>query len=110
VIPKINRLRKNSLRQFAEACRNEIPSGEKIWTPEFPYRPFWYYLEPDIAYYHEFSDIPQSGRFILISTEDAIRQKNDAVWSRTRPVLLKTLTDKTRTKLMLFEITAHRSG
>jgi hypothetical protein len=110
VIPKINSVRKTSLHQFADDCRKAIPSGEKIWTAEFPYRPFWYYQEPDIRYYWVIGDIPVTGRFVLISAQDAKHAEKEFAWTEVRPVLIKTITDKANKKLHLYELTARRPG
>jgi hypothetical protein len=110
VIPKINSVHKDSLRQFADECRKAIPPGEKIWTAEFPYRPFWYYLEPDIRYYRVIGDIPITEGFVLISAQDAEHAEKELAWTEARPLLIKTIIDKTNKKLQLYQLTARRRG
>ena len=43
-----------------------IIAGAILWVQENEYRPFWYYLEPDVRYFLSVSDIPSDARYFLL--------------------------------------------
>ena len=45
---------------------NTLPTGAILWVQENEYKPFWYYLEPDVCYFLSVSDIPADARYFLL--------------------------------------------
>ena len=56
----------NGFREVAARIRKELPGGAILWVQENEYKPFWYYLEPDVRYFLSVTDIPADARYFLL--------------------------------------------
>jgi 4-amino-4-deoxy-L-arabinose transferase-like glycosyltransferase len=70
IVPRVDALTNNGFREVAARIRHTVPSGALLWVQENEYRPFWYYLEPEVRYFLSVSDIPAAARYFLLP-EDA---------------------------------------
>ena len=66
IVPRVDALTTNGFREVAARIRGTIPNGAILWVQENEYRPFWYYLEPDVRYFLSISDIPADARYFLL--------------------------------------------
>ena len=66
VMPRIDSANKHRSREVAGAIRAALPAGAQLWVLEDSYRPFWYYLEPDVRYFHSLSDLPAQANYLLL--------------------------------------------
>ena len=58
IMPRIDSANRHRSREVAGAIRAVLPVGAHPWVLEDSYRPFWYYLEPEVRYFHGVSDLP----------------------------------------------------
>jgi hypothetical protein len=66
IVPRVDAMTKNGFREVAARIRQELPAGAILWVQENEYKPFWYYLEPDVRYFLSVSDIPWDARYFLL--------------------------------------------
>jgi 4-amino-4-deoxy-L-arabinose transferase-like glycosyltransferase len=66
IVPRVDAASKNGFREVAARIRQELPAGAILWVKENEYKPFWYYLEPDVRYFLSVSDIPADARYFLL--------------------------------------------
>ena len=66
IMPRINSAHTNRPRELAAAIRNALPPSAQLWVLEDQYRPFWYYLEPNVRYFRRLPDLPPQARYILV--------------------------------------------
>jgi 4-amino-4-deoxy-L-arabinose transferase-like glycosyltransferase len=66
VVPRVDAMTTNGFREVAARIRKELPAGAILWVQENEYKPFWYYLEPDVHYFLSVSDIPADARYFLL--------------------------------------------
>jgi 4-amino-4-deoxy-L-arabinose transferase-like glycosyltransferase len=66
IVPRVDAMTKNGFREVAARIRQELPAGAILWVQENEYKPFWYYLEPDVRYFLSVSDIPADARYFLL--------------------------------------------
>jgi hypothetical protein len=66
IVPRVDAMTKNGFREVAARIRQELPPGAILWVQENEYKPFWYYLEPDVRYFLSVSDIPADARYFLL--------------------------------------------
>jgi hypothetical protein len=66
IIPRVDAMTTNGFREVAARMRHELPAGAILWVQENEYKPFWYYLEPDVHYFLSVSDIPADARYFLL--------------------------------------------
>jgi 4-amino-4-deoxy-L-arabinose transferase-like glycosyltransferase len=66
IVPRVDAMTKNGFREVAARIRQELPAGAILWVKENEYKPFWYYLEPDVRYFLSVSDIPADARYFLL--------------------------------------------
>jgi hypothetical protein len=71
IVPRVDAMTKNGFREVAATIRRELPAGAILWVKENEYRPFWYYLEPDVRYFLSVTDIPPDARFFLLPENTA---------------------------------------
>lgn len=88
VVPRINRDRKHGPREVAAPFRQVVPSGAPIWVDETTYRPFWYYLEPGVRYFHGPENLPNSARFVLTPAHDVGRLTADPRWHKAATLVI----------------------
>ena len=68
VMPLINSANTRRPREVAVALREVLPAHVQLWVLEDQYRPFWYYLEPNVRYFHRLADLPPQAHYILVPT------------------------------------------
>jgi 4-amino-4-deoxy-L-arabinose transferase-like glycosyltransferase len=66
IVPRVDAMTTNGFREVAARIRKELPPGAILWVQENEYKPFWYYLEPDVRYFLSISDIPADARYFLL--------------------------------------------
>jgi len=66
IVPRVDALTTNGFREVAARIRGTIPAGATLWVQENEYKPFWYYLEPEVRYFLSASDIPADARYFLL--------------------------------------------
>jgi 4-amino-4-deoxy-L-arabinose transferase-like glycosyltransferase len=66
IVPRVDAATTNGFREVAARIRHELPGGAILWVQENEYKPFWYYLEPDVRYFLSVSDIPADARYFLL--------------------------------------------
>jgi 4-amino-4-deoxy-L-arabinose transferase-like glycosyltransferase len=66
IVPRVDAMTTNGFREVAARIRKELPAGAILWVQENEYKPFWYYLEPDVRYFLSVSDIPADARYFLL--------------------------------------------
>ena len=68
IMPHINSANTHRPREVAAAIRDALPTTAELWVLEDQYRPFWYYLEPNVRYFHRLTDLPPQAHYILVPT------------------------------------------
>jgi 4-amino-4-deoxy-L-arabinose transferase-like glycosyltransferase len=68
IMPRINSAKAHRPREVATSIRDALPAAAQLWVLEDQYRPFWYYLEPQVTYFHRLADLPPEARYILVPT------------------------------------------
>jgi 4-amino-4-deoxy-L-arabinose transferase-like glycosyltransferase len=86
IMPRIDSANKRRPREVAAAIRAALPAGAQLWVLEDSYRPFWYYLEPDVRYFHRPAELPTQAHYILLPAAQRALLQNPA-W-QTAPLLL----------------------
>ena len=66
IVPRVDAMSTNGFREVAARIRKELPAGAILCVQENEYKPFWYYLEPDVRYFLSISDIPADARYFLL--------------------------------------------
>jgi 4-amino-4-deoxy-L-arabinose transferase-like glycosyltransferase len=66
IAPRVDAMTTNGFREVAARIRKELPAGAILWVQENEYKPFWYYLEPDVRYFLSVSDVPAYARYFLL--------------------------------------------
>jgi hypothetical protein len=66
IVPRVDAMTTNGFREVAARIRGTIPNGAILWVQENEYKPFWYYLEPDVRYFLSVSDIPADAHYFLL--------------------------------------------
>ena len=71
IVPRIDSAKARRSREVAATFREALPAGAQLWVLEDQYRPFWYYLEPNVRYFHRLADLPPNARYILVPTDQS---------------------------------------
>ena len=93
IMPCVDSANKFRPREVARALRAAMPAGATLWVFELSYRPFWYYLEPDVRYFNKVSDLPAAAQFILLPAGQTDQILRDSFLSDPRPKLVAKATD-----------------
>jgi 4-amino-4-deoxy-L-arabinose transferase-like glycosyltransferase len=102
VMPRIDAANKHRPREVAGAIRGALPTGAQLWVLEDSYRPFWYYLEPDVRYFHRVKDLPAQARYILLPGTRSAGLLKDPIWINAPPVLIMQIVDNENRAFHLF--------
>jgi 4-amino-4-deoxy-L-arabinose transferase-like glycosyltransferase len=102
VMPRIDTANKHRPREMAEAIRAALPAGAQVWVLEDSYRPFWYYLEPDVQYFHGLADLPARARYILLPDTQTKGFFQDPAWQNEHPALIMQTFDHEHRAFDLF--------
>ncbi len=102
IMPRVDSANKYRPREVARTLRAAMPAGTTLWVLERSYRPFWYYLEPDVRYFNKVSDLPAAAQFILLPAAQTDRLLRDSFWRDQRPKLVAQATDNEMKSFDLF--------
>jgi 4-amino-4-deoxy-L-arabinose transferase-like glycosyltransferase len=102
VMPRIDSANKHRPREMAGAIRGALPTGAQLWVLEDSYRPFWYYLEPDVRYFHRVTDLPAQARYVLLPGARSAGLLKDPIWTNAPPVLIMQIVDNEKRAFDLF--------
>jgi 4-amino-4-deoxy-L-arabinose transferase-like glycosyltransferase len=97
VMPRINSANPRRPREVAVALREALPADVQLWVLEDQYRPFWYYLEPNVRYFHRLTDLTPQAHYILVPTAQTKSFLQDpGLKSVPSTVLIHTLDSENR--------------
>jgi 4-amino-4-deoxy-L-arabinose transferase-like glycosyltransferase len=102
VMPRIDSANKHRSREVAGAIRAALPPGAQLWVLEDSYRPFWYYLEPDVRYFHRLEDLPAQARYILLPAMQTKALLQNPIWQNSPPILIMQAVDNENRAFDLF--------
>jgi hypothetical protein len=102
VMPRIDSANKHRPREMAEAIRAALPAGAQLWILEDSYRPFWYYLEPEVQYFHGLADLPARARYILLPDAQTEVFFQSPAWQNEPPALIMQTVDHEHRAFDLF--------
>jgi hypothetical protein len=102
VMPRIDSANEHRPRELARAIHAALPPGAQLWVLEDSYRPFWYYLEPDVQYFHGPADLPARAHYILLPDSQTKVFLQSPSWQNTPPVLILQIVDNERRAFDLF--------
>jgi 4-amino-4-deoxy-L-arabinose transferase-like glycosyltransferase len=93
VMPQIDSANKLRPREIARLLRSAMPPGTTLWVMERSYQPFWYYLEPNVRYFHELSELPAGVQYILLPTTQTASSLHDPAWRSNPPKIMMRVVD-----------------
>jgi hypothetical protein len=93
VMPRVDSGNKYRPREVARTLRAAMPAGTTVWVSEWSYQPFWYYLEPDVRYFNEISDLPTGAKYILLPAPRTKSFLQDPAWRGTPPKTITRVVD-----------------
>ncbi|MBV8376803.1 MAG: glycosyltransferase family 39 protein, partial [Verrucomicrobia bacterium] len=93
IMPRIDSANKHRSREVAGEIRAALPTGTHLWVLEDSYRPFWFYLEPGVRYFHGIADLPPQADYILLPARDAKAFIQSPIWQNAPPRLIKRVVD-----------------
>ena len=98
IMPRIDSANKHRSREVARTIRAALPAGAQLWVQEDSYRPFWYYLEPDVRYFRRLTDLPAEAEYILLPATQSKAFLENPIWQGAPPVLIiQTVDNEKRT-------------
>jgi 4-amino-4-deoxy-L-arabinose transferase-like glycosyltransferase len=68
-------------REAAMAIRSKVPEATTLWVQEGEYRPFWYYLEPEVKYFLRPDEISSDARYFILPKDEAGRFTENPRWA-----------------------------
>ena len=92
-MPQVDSANKLRPREIARLLRSAMPAGTTLWVMERSYQPFWYYLEPNVRYFHKISELPAGVRYILVPATQTSPSLNDQVWRGNPPKIMMRVVD-----------------
>ena len=102
VMPRIDSANKHRPREMASAIRAALPPGAQLWVLEDSYRPFWYYLEPGLQFFHGLADLPARAHYILLPDAQTKVFLQNPSWQSSPPVLILQTVDNEHRAFDLF--------
>jgi 4-amino-4-deoxy-L-arabinose transferase-like glycosyltransferase len=106
VMPRIDSANRHRSREVAGDIRSVMPAGAQLWVQEDSYRPFWYYLEPDVRYFHQAADLPAQATYFLLPASETKMLLRDPVWQSAPPTYIRQVIDNENRAFNLFRRTA----
>jgi 4-amino-4-deoxy-L-arabinose transferase-like glycosyltransferase len=110
IMPRIDSANPHRSREVAGDIRSMMPAGTQLWVQEDSYRPFWYYLEPDVRYFYRPADLPAQANYFLLPASETKEFLQDPVWQNAPPALVKLVIDNENRAFDLFRRNANRSS
>ena len=102
IMPRIDAANPHRSREVAGDIRSMMPAGAQLWVQEDSYRPFWYYLEPDVRYFHQPADLPAQANYFLLPATETKKLLQDPVWQNAPPTWIRQVTDNENRTFDLF--------
>ncbi len=102
IMPRIDAVNKHRPREVGGAIRAALPAGAQLWVLEDSYRPFWYYLEPNVQYFHRLADLPAQAKYILLPAARTKSILQDPIWQNIPSILLMQAVDSENRVFDLF--------
>jgi len=102
IMPRIDSANKHRPREVAGAIRAALPAGAQLWVLEDSYRPFWYYLEPEVRYFHRLADLPSRAHYILLPATQSKTLLEDPILRNAPPKLILQIVDNEHKAFDLF--------
>jgi 4-amino-4-deoxy-L-arabinose transferase-like glycosyltransferase len=93
IMPRIESANRHRSREVASAIRSMMPANARLWVQEDSYRPFWYYLEPNVRYFHRPADLPAQSNYFLLPASETKKLLQDPVWQNAPPTRIKQVID-----------------
>jgi 4-amino-4-deoxy-L-arabinose transferase-like glycosyltransferase len=81
IVPRVDAFTTNGPREVAATIRRALPADAVLWVQEYEYRPYWYYLEPDVRYFGSIDSIPAGAHYFLLPDEAAPTFVADHRWN-----------------------------
>jgi hypothetical protein len=110
IMPRIDSANPHRSRDVAVDIRSMMPAGAQLWVQEDSYRPFWYYLEPDVRYFHQPADLPAQANYFLLPATETKKLLQDPVWQNAPPTWLRQIIDNENRAFDLFRRNASSSA
>jgi 4-amino-4-deoxy-L-arabinose transferase-like glycosyltransferase len=101
IVPRVNALTQDGPREVAAEIRQFVSPGAILWVQEDQYRPFWYYLEPEVRYFHSLSEVPDNVRYFLLPEGLATVFMEDPRWKGDQLKRLKEVSDNEKKKFVV---------
>jgi 4-amino-4-deoxy-L-arabinose transferase-like glycosyltransferase len=102
IMPRIDSANQHRPREVAGAIRAALPAGAQLWVQEDSYRPFWYYLEPDVRYFHRLEDLPAQARYVLLPKAQSEAFRKNPTRANVPPTLILQVVDNENRGFDLF--------
>ena len=93
IMPRIDSANRHRSREVAGAIRAMMPAGAQLWVQEDSYRPFWYYLEPNVRYFHHPADLPAQAHYFLLPASETKNFLQDPIWQNAPPTWIRQVID-----------------
>jgi 4-amino-4-deoxy-L-arabinose transferase-like glycosyltransferase len=102
IVPRINSLSYGA-REVAQNIRATLPLDATLWIQENEYRPFWYYLEPQVRYFLDPADISPDARYFVLPKQLSLSLRQDSKWTSMRFQALSETVDNEKKVFVLLE-------
>jgi 4-amino-4-deoxy-L-arabinose transferase-like glycosyltransferase len=103
IVPRVDAMTTNGFREVAARIRHELPPHAALWVKENEYKPFWYYLEPDVRYFLSVSDLPADARYFLLPENAAAAFASDHHFADRQPRALAEIADGERQRFVVMQ-------
>jgi 4-amino-4-deoxy-L-arabinose transferase-like glycosyltransferase len=102
IMPRVDSANQHRAREVARAIRAALPTGAQLWVLEDTFRPFWYYLEPQVSYFHRPTDLPAQARYLLLPATQSKAFLQNPIWKNAPPILIMRTVDNEKRVFELF--------
>jgi len=102
IIPRVNSLSYGA-REVADSVRVKLPQNAILWVHENEYRPFWYYLEPQIRYFLSAEELPPDARYVILPKQLSSRFTENPRWKNASFQTLSEIVDNEMKEFVLLE-------
>jgi 4-amino-4-deoxy-L-arabinose transferase-like glycosyltransferase len=76
IVPRVNS-GSYGAREVALAIRRNLPPETTLWVQEGEYRPFWYYLEPNVKYFLTRTEIASEANYFVLPKDGVVKFRQD---------------------------------
>jgi 4-amino-4-deoxy-L-arabinose transferase-like glycosyltransferase len=102
IVPRVNSLSYGA-REVADSIRVKLPQNAILWVHENEYRPFWYYLEPQVRYFLSAEGLPPDARYVILPKQLSARFTQNPRWKNARFQTLSEIVDNEKKEFVLLE-------